>query len=168
MSAEEHRDAGKSSVSTAVLTVTDTRTLESDHGGALIIELLNNAGHEVVDRELVPDDPMLIAGMIEQWGNRDDVDAILLTGGTGIAPRDLTYETIDAMLSKPMPGYGELFRLLSYQEIGAAAMLSRAIGGVYGMTVVLTMPGSTAAVRLAMEKLILPELSHLVQQATKF
>ncbi|QDU57106.1 MogA/MoaB family molybdenum cofactor biosynthesis protein [Aeoliella mucimassa] len=168
MSLKQHHSDAARPVAVAVLTVSDTRTAESDHGGALVIELLNEAGHGVVDREIAPDEPMLIAELVARWVENPDVQAVLLTGGTGIAPRDLTYETITTMLTKQLPGYGELFRMLSYQEIGPAAMLSRAVGGVCGDTVVLTMPGSTAAVRLAMEKLILPELGHLVNEATKY
>ena len=97
----------------------------------------------------------------------DQAQAILITGGTGISARDQTFETISGLLDKTLPGYGELFRMLSYQEIGAAAMLSRTVGGIMGQTVVLTMPGSRAAVRLAMEGLILPEIAHLVHEATK-
>ena len=104
---------------------------------------------------------------MQQLCGRDDVDAVLLTGGTGITRRDQTYETVCGLLTKPLPGYGELFRMLSYQEIGAAAMLSRAVGGLVGQTVVLTMPGSPAAVRLAMDQVILPELGHLVREAQR-
>lgn len=167
MSAEQHRKKAHPSVSVAVLTVSDTRSLETDKGGALIVQLLEAAGHQVTDREIVPDEPMIIAGVVQQWIENTTVQAVLLTGGTGIAPRDWTFETIDTLLTKRLPGYGELFRMLSYEEIGAAAMLSRAVAGVSETTVVMSMPGSTAAVRLAMEKLILPELAHLVHEATK-
>ena len=105
--------------------------------------------------------------LLETLAGRDDLDAILLTGGTGVTSRDQTYETVSSLLSKPLPGYGEIFRMLSYQEIGPAAILSRAIGGLIGRKVVLTMPGSPAAVRLAMEKIIVPELPHLVREARR-
>ncbi len=105
--------------------------------------------------------------LLQQLAQRNDVDAVLLTGGTGITRRDQTYETVSRLLTKPLPGYGELFRMLSYQDIGTAAMLSRATGGLMGRTVVLTMPGSPAAVRLAMDKVILPELGHLVREAQR-
>ena len=105
--------------------------------------------------------------LLELLRERNDLDAILLTGGTGISPRDQTYETVSLLLTKPLPGYGELFRMLSYAEIGVAAMLSRACGGVMGNKIVLTMPGSPHGVRLAMEKIILPELKHLVREARK-
>jgi molybdenum cofactor biosynthesis protein B len=167
MSVEQHRQAAETSLRVAVLTVSDTRTLDTDKGGALVIELLAGAGHEVADREIVPDEPMLVQAMLEQWVADDAIDAVLITGGTGISARDNTFETVALMLTRLLPGYGELFRMLSYQEIGAAAMLSRAVGGLCDQTIVLTMPGSTAAVRLAMEKLIVPELGHLVHEARK-
>ncbi len=165
--AEEHREQAPVSVCCAVVTISDTRTVATDRGGALLIDLLQAAGHEVTSRAIVPDDAVAIAEQLSAMLENDEVQAVLLTGGTGISARDQTHETISQLLTKPLPGYGELFRLLSYQEIGAAAMLSRAIGGLAGRTVVLTMPGSTAAVRLAMEKLILPELGHLVFEARK-
>lgn len=165
--AEEHRDQAPVAVCCAVVTISDTRTVATDRGGALLVDLLQAAGHEVTSRAIVPDDATAIGEQLAAMLANDEIQAVLLTGGTGISTRDQTYETISQLLDKPLPGYGELFRLLSYQEIGAAAMLSRAIGGLAGRTVVLTMPGSTAAVRLAMEKLILPELGHLVFEARK-
>jgi molybdenum cofactor biosynthesis protein B len=128
---------------------------------------LQKAGHSVVRREIIRDDPSVMRPLLELLRERDDVDAILLTGGTGIASRDQTYETVSSLLSKPLPGYGELFRMLSFAEIGPAAMLSRAVGGLLGKRVLLTMPGSPAGVRLAMEKLIVPELGHLVREARR-
>jgi molybdenum cofactor biosynthesis protein B len=164
-SAAEHRRQGPASVRCAVVTVSDTRTLENDTGGQAIVELLHAAGHQVVERAIVPDDSKPVQDLILALGRQKDIDAILITGGTGIAPRDHTADAIDEVLSKPLPGYGELFRMLSYQEIGPAAMLSRALGGLMGETVVLTMPGSPAAVRLAIQRIILPELGHLVALA---
>lgn len=166
--AAEHRgQAPQGGLALAVLTVSDTRTLETDTSGALIIDLATAAGHRVVERAIVPDEPARMRPWLEDRRDRDDLDAILLTGGTGISPRDQTYETVSALLTKPLPGYGEIFRMLSYAEIGAAAMLSRAVGGLMGGRVVLVMPGSRAAVRLAMEQIILPELGHLVREARK-
>ena len=166
-STEEHRAAAPASVACAVVTISDTRTIETDKSGPLIVELLQAAGHRVVDRAIVPDEPERIRSLVSGYRLRGDVQAVLLTGGTGISPRDQTFETTTAMLTKLLPGYGELFRMLSYQEIGAAALLSRAVGGLLDNMAVLTMPGSSAAVRLAMEKLILPELGHIVREATK-
>lgn len=163
----EHKSQSPLSVRCAVITVSDTRTLETDTGGRSVIESLTAKGHSVVQRQIVPDEPERIAPLLQQLCDRDDVDAVLVTGGTGITRRDRTYETVCGLLTKPLPGYGELFRMLSYQEIGTAAMLSRAVGGLAGQTVVLTMPGSPAAVRLAMDQVILPELGHLVREAQR-
>ncbi|HJT30969.1 MAG TPA: MogA/MoaB family molybdenum cofactor biosynthesis protein [Pirellulales bacterium] len=166
-SADQHRASAPRAVRCAVLTVSDTRTLETDTGGQTLIDGLMAAGHQVVARDLIPDDPQRMRPLVTDWSRRDDIDAVLLTGGTGLSSRDQTYETIAGLITKPLPGYGELFRWLSYQEIGPAAMLSRAVGGLIGKTVVLTMPGSPAAVRLAVERLIAPELGHLVREARR-
>jgi molybdenum cofactor biosynthesis protein B len=163
----QHRCESPKSVRCAVVTISDTRTLETDRGGALIVEMLSQAGHQVGERHIVPDDPARIEPLLGKLANPSATDAILMTGGTGIAARDRTFETVSALLTKPMPGYGELFRMLSYSDIGPAAMLSRAVGGVLNHVIVLTMPGSVAAVRLAMEKLIVPEIGHLVYEARK-
>jgi len=163
----EHRRQSPAAVACAVITVSDTRTEQTDVGGRTLAEMLSAAGHSVLLRQIVPDDPQQIRQLLLELRDRPDVDAILLTGGTGIASRDQTFETVDALLDKRLPGYGELFRMLSYQQIGPAAMLSRAIGGLLGRKVLLTMPGSPAAVRLALDKLILPELGHLVREARR-
>lgn len=163
----EHKSQSPLSVRCAVITVSDTRTVQTDTGGQSVVDSLTAAGHSVVQRQIVPDDPDLIRPLLQQLCGRDDVDAVLLTGGTGITRRDQTYETVCGLFTKSLPGYGELFRMLSYQEIGAAAMLSRAVGGLIGQTIVLTMPGSPAAVRLAMNQVILPELGHLIREARR-
>ncbi len=164
-SAEEHRENSSAYVRCAVVTVSDTRTLEEDSSGQTMVELLEAGGHRVVERTIVPDEPAVLIELVQGFSASPEIDAILFTGGTGIAARDQTVDAIASLLTKELPGYGELLRLLSYQEIGAAAMLSRALGGIVDQTVVLTMPGSTAAVRLAMQKLILPELAHMVSLA---
>jgi molybdopterin adenylyltransferase len=166
-STAQHRSQSPKSVRCAVITVSDTRTLETDRGGQLVVEMLTEAGHGITAREIVPDDPLQLRPLVDRLANPATADAILITGGTGIAARDQTFETISGLLTKPMPGYGELFRMLSYEDIGPAAMLSRAVGGVANNVIVLTMPGSVAAVKLAMEKLILPEIGHLVYEARK-
>ena len=163
----EHKKTAPVSLRCAVVTVSDTRTLATDTGGGTIIELLTAAGHRVAAREIIPDEPERMRPLLEGYRKESEIDAVLLTGGTGLSSRDQTYETVSGLLTKSLPGYGELFRMLSYQDIGPAAMLSRAIGGLLGKTVVLTMPGSPAAVRLAMEKIILPELGHLVREARR-
>ena len=150
-----------------MVTVSDTRTLETDTSGTLIIKLAEAAGHVIVDHAIVPDEPSIMTPLLRAYRNRDDLHAVLMTGGTGVTQRDQTYETVMALLDKTMPGYGELFRMLSYSEIGTACMLSRATGGVMGKLILLTMPGSRAAVELAMNKVILPEITHLVREARK-
>ncbi|QDU87079.1 Molybdenum cofactor biosynthesis protein B [Pirellulimonas nuda] len=162
---QQHRGQAPAAARCAVVTVSDTRTAETDRGGPLIVQMLEGAGHLVVRREIVADSRPEIEALVAALAVQ--ADAVLVTGGTGIAPRDVTCEALTALFDKPMPGYGELFRMLSFQEIGAAAMLSRAVGGVVGRAVVLSMPGSPAAVRLAMERLVLPELAHLVWEARK-
>jgi len=162
-SAAEHRQKSPGKVGCAVVTVSDTRTLENDTSGQTLVDSLEGAGHRVVERVIVPDEPVELRALVIRLVEATEVEAILLTGGTGIAARDQTPETLCPMFTKELPGYGELLRMLSYAEIGPAAMLSRACGGLIGQTLVLTMPGSTAAVRLAMDKLILPELGHLVE-----
>ena len=164
---DQHRRDAPRVVRCVVITVSDTRTLETDTGGETVVELLGGAGHEILERHIIPDEPAPMAGLLTSLCDREDVDAVLMTGGTGLSRRDQTVETVTSLLDKPLPGYGELFRMLSYEQIGAAAMLSRAVAGLIGRTVVLTMPGSRAAVRLAMEKLILPELGHLVREARR-
>jgi molybdenum cofactor biosynthesis protein B len=166
-STQQHRQAAPQAVRCAVVTVSDTRTLENDRGGQLLAESLSAAGHAVVRREIVPDEPNRIRALVEELADATTLDAILITGGTGIAERDQTFETVSGLLTKTLPGYGELFRMLSYEDVGPAAMLSRTIGGVIGQVVLLTMPGSPAAVRLALDKLILPELAHVVYEARK-
>jgi molybdenum cofactor biosynthesis protein B len=163
----QHREAAPDVLRCAVLTVSDTRTEESDTIGALIRELLMSAGHVIADYRIVKDEPMEIRDRLGDWTSRDDVDAILTNGGTGIANRDTTYDVIAGLLDKRLDGFGELFRMLSFAEIGAAAMLSRAVAGVYRGRVIVAMPGSTNAVRLAMEQLVVPELAHMVFELRK-
>jgi molybdenum cofactor biosynthesis protein B len=164
---EQHRRHAPRMVGCAVITVSDTRTLDTDLGGRTAVESLTDAGHQVLVREIVPDEPEKIETLLGDLFERDDVEAVLLTGGTGLGSRDQTFETVDRLLEKRLQGFGELFRMLSYEEIGPAAMLSRATAGLVGQTLVLSMPGSPAAVRLALEKLILPELGHLVREASR-
>ena len=166
-SAQQHRQQAPSRLRCGVLTVSDSRSLDTDTGGQLLVELLTAAGHEVAQRQIVPDEPLRVRYAVTTWAADPALDAILITGGTGISSRDQTAETVGLLLTKPLPGYGELFRMLSYAEIGAAAMLSRAVGGLLGRTAVFTMPGSPAAVRLALEKLLLPELPHVVREARR-
>ena len=167
MGVVEHKASAPRSIQCFVLTVSDTRTLENDASGRAIADLLTAAGHGVAGRALVKDDPEQVRSTIERHLADGGVQAIITTGGTGITSRDTTYEAIDTLLEKRLDGFGELFRVLSYQEIGPAAMLSRACAGLVRGRIVIALPGSTAAVTLAMEKLVVPELAHLVQQASK-
>lgn len=161
MPGPEHLTGQSDRVACAVITVSDTRTPESDKSGSLIRERLETAGHTVVSHEIIPDEPILVRDRVIALRDEGKTQAIILTGGTGLAARDSTIEAVSTLLEKSIDGFGELFRMLSYAEIGPAAMLSRAEGGVCGKTLVFSMPGSTGAVRLAMDKLILPELGHM-------
>ena len=145
-----------------VLTISDTRTEANDKSGDAIVELLSGAGHQVVGRRIVRDDANVVREQVR--ANAAAADVIITTGGTGITARDSTYEALAAILDKRLDGFGELFRMLSYGEIGAAAMLSRAIAGSIGSTVIFSLPGSENAVRLAITKLILPEVGHVVRE----
>jgi molybdenum cofactor biosynthesis protein B len=173
MSAEAHQQHAADQlknrpVRCAVLTVSDTRTRENDIGGDLVERLARDAGHAVIDRAIVKDEPDAIREAMQRWLKREDVDAILSTGGTGIAKRDTTIEVVRSLLTSELDGFGELFRMLSWEQVGAAAMMSRAVGGLSsggadgGDTFIFAMPGSPNAVETAMKNLISPQLSHLV------
>lgn len=163
----DHKAQAPSSVGCYILTVSDTRTDDTDTSGRAIADLLLAAGHRVVGKTIVKDDPALVRIAIERQLAGRDVQAIITTGGTGITSRDSTFEVVNALFEKRLDGFGELFRMLSYEQIGASAMMSRAAAGLAGGRIVVALPGSEAAVRLAMEKLLLPELGHLVQQASR-
>jgi molybdenum cofactor biosynthesis protein B len=167
MSVAEHKALSPASVACFVLTVSDTRTLATETSGRAIAELLEKAGHTVAGREVVKDEPREVTRVIRDELGRGHVRAVITTGGTGIAKRDSTYEAITALLDKRLDGFGELFRMLSFEQIGPAAMLSRATAGVASGCAIFMLPGSEAAVRLAMERLILPELGHIVRELTK-
>lgn len=163
----EHKAAAARSIPVGIITVSDTRTLQTDTSGQLIAQLAQSAGHTVAFRVIVRDEPAEIDEAIRRVLADGVAQAILLTGGTGISPRDQTVETLEKLFTRVIPGYGELFRMLSYAEIGPACILSRATAGLIGHVIVLQMPGSRAAVNLAMEKIIIPELPHLVREANK-
>jgi len=161
--------AGERPIPCAVLTVSDTRTIETDESGALVVRLLEERAHRVVERDLVPDEPDAIRRRLLGWLGNPDVSVIISTGGTGVGRRDTTVEVVRALLTTELEGFGELFRMLSFEEIGAAAMLSRAVGGLVaqareggGDTIVFALPGSRNAVETAMTRLIVPELPHVV------
>jgi molybdenum cofactor biosynthesis protein B len=167
MKHQPHPDSPGITVTCAVVTVSDTRTTETDKSGQLIQQLLSDANHKIGAYTIIKDEPAQIQHQIELLGKRQSLDVVIFNGGTGIAPRDTTYDAIEKLLEKTLPGFGELFRFLSYQEIGSRAMASRAVAGVYQQKLIFSLPGSTNAVQLAMEKLILPELVHLVEQLRK-
>ena len=167
MSHVEHRASAPTSIRCFVLTISDTRTEETDASGQAIVSLLTDAGHEVVGRAIVRDEPADVRRVVEEQLGNQAVQAIVSTGGTGISARDTTFEAIDGLLEKRLEGFGELFRMLSFQEVGPAAMLSRACAGLASGKIVVALPGSENAVRLAVTKLIVPELRHLVLEASR-
>jgi molybdenum cofactor biosynthesis protein B len=166
-STEKHRKAAPERIRVAALTISDTRTAETDTGGNIIVDSMQRAGHEIVYREIVKDDAPQIKQSLERLLADVGVDAVITTGGTGISARDATYEVVIGVLDKKLDGFGELFRMLSYEEIGAAAILSRAVAGTADSKFVACLPGSTNAVRLAMEKLLMPEIPHVVFELRK-
>ncbi|MBM7570949.1 MogA/MoaB family molybdenum cofactor biosynthesis protein [Aquibacillus albus] len=163
-----HRNSAPTQVRCGIITVSDTRNKDTDKSGSIIQQLLKNAGHQVIEYEVIPDEQVIIKSQVEKAVLNPDVDAVIVNGGTGIAKRDVTIESIQPLLSKELPGFGELFRYLSYElDIGSASILSRAIAGIAKDTVIFSVPGSSGAVKLAMEKLILPELGHVVMEINK-
>jgi molybdopterin adenylyltransferase len=164
---KEHKAAAPRSVPCMVITCSDTRTPENDTSGALIMSSLKGRGHTVISYHLVKDDPSVIRKLIKQGAKDRHVQAIIVNGGTGISRRDSTFEAIDGLLEKRLDGFGEIFRYLSYQDIGSAAIMSRATAGLYKGTIVISIPGSEKAVLLAMDKLILDELGHMAREMTK-
>jgi molybdenum cofactor biosynthesis protein B len=167
VSVSEHKAQAPASVGCFVLTVSDTRTPATDASGRAIRDLLDTAGHVLTGSAIVKDDPELVTEQVRRHLADAATRVIITTGGTGITARDATYEAIDRLLQKRLDGFGELFRAISFQEIGAAAMLSRAVAGTSGRKAIFVLPGSENAVRLAMSRLILPELGHIVQQLDK-
>ena len=167
MSAEQHRQTAPTLLGFAVLTVSDSRAKADDVSGRTIRDLISTAGHPVVESTLVPDDVEAIRGAVHRFLALPGVDVVVTTGGTGFSPRDVTLAAVAPLFEKPVEGFGELFRMLSYQQVGAAAMLSRAAAGLVGTRAVFLLPGSPKAVALAMEKLILPEAAHLLGQARR-
>ena len=163
----EHKEKAKTQVSCGVITVSDTRTKETDTSGQLILSLLEKAGHRVTQYHIIKDEPTQIRPLLETLLADPQVEAVIINGGTGVARRDVTFDAIHGMLDKQLPGFGELFRMLSYQDIGSAALLSRSTAGTAKGKAVFSVPGSRGAVQLAMEKLILPEMPHIVFELHK-
>jgi len=173
MAHDQHVAAAKDIVARCgVITLSDTRTPETDASGQVIRTMLNEAGHRVARYELIPDDPARLAPLLDELVVSAEVDAIITNGGTGIARRDQTVGVVERLIAQPLPGFGELFRMLSWEQVGAAAMLSRAVGGIAYDTggrgkPVFALPGSTKAVELAMSKLLLPGLRHILWELRK-
>jgi molybdenum cofactor biosynthesis protein B len=166
-SAAHHRIADeRGPVRIGLVTVSDSRTIESDENGRYLKERITAAGHEPAGYIVIPDEPALVTDAVKELATAG-AQVIILNGGTGIAPRDTTFDALTRLIERPIPGFGELFRMLSYEQIGAAAMLSRATAGTYRGVVIISVPGSPAAVRLAWEKLIEPEIPHLAWQVAR-
>ncbi len=164
---DEHKASAPRSIGCFVLTISDTKTTETDTSGAAIRELLERAGHAVIGSAIVRDEPADVARVVREACANAAVQVVITTGGTGITSRDSTYEAIEQLLDKRLPGFGELFRMLSYQDVGPAAMLSRAQMGIHARKIVVSLPGSPNACRLALEKLLIPELGHLVREVSR-
>ncbi|MCM3725823.1 molybdenum cofactor biosynthesis protein MoaB [Neobacillus cucumis] len=168
MGVEQHKQESPKKVNCKVITVSDTRTNDTDKSGNLIIRLLEENSHIIHDYEIITDDFEVIEEAIKKGCLDKEIDVVLINGGTGIASRDVTVEVVQSLLEKELTGFGEIFRMLSYlEDIGSAAILSRAIAGVAYNTAIFSMPGSSGAVKLAMEKLIIPEISHVVREIRK-
>jgi len=167
MSHTEHKEKAKKCVNCAVITVSDSRTVETDMGGKIIKEQLTLNGHEVIHYQIVKDEPTQIREVLLNLAELQNCQAIIFNGGTGISRRDRTFDVIDSLLEKRLTGFGEIFRYLSYLDIGSSAIMSRACAGTYKEKVIISIPGSPAAVKLALEKLILPEITHMVWELSR-
>jgi molybdenum cofactor biosynthesis protein B len=167
MAYQEHHEKAFKEVRCAGMSVSDTATPETDSGGKMIQKCLQDASHSLLLYRIVRSVPLEIQKTLEEFAMYEKIQTVILTGGTGLSMRDVTFETIESLLEKRISGFGELFRYLSYQEIGPAAMMSRATAGIYQGKLIFSLPGSDSAIRLAMEKLILPELGHMVWDANR-
>jgi len=167
VSYQEHKEKAPQKVSCAVLTISDTRTEQDDESGKLITEKLSQNGHRVMFYSVLKNEADSIKRKIYELLRQEELQVIITSGGTGVSHRDITVDTISPILEKKLDGFGELFRFLSYQEIGTASIMSRAIAGAAGGKVILCLPGSLGAANLAMDKIILPEIGHMVREATR-
>lgn len=168
MSHVEHQQAAQTlTIGFAVLTLSDTRNRDSDTSGLLIRERLVGQGHTLVADQIIRDEPTELNAVLDKWISDPQIDAIITNGGTGLSRRDQTIDVVEARLQRLIPGFGELFRMLSFKEIGPSAMLSRAVAGMTQKTLIVALPGSTAAVRLAMDELLLPQIRHIVREVRK-
>ncbi len=167
MGYEEHKHKALHSVNCAVLIISDSRTERDDESGGLVKRRLGESGHRVMAYAILKNDAGAIKKKIEELLGQDELQVIIVSGGTGVSHRDVTIDTVEPMLEKKLDGFGELFRLLTYQEIGTGSIMSRATAGVVKGKVILCLPGSVGAVTLAMDRIILPEIGHLVREATR-
>lgn len=167
MSHVEHKKKAKRSIACAVVTVSDSRTIENDSSGQIMKEQLTANGHTIVHYQIIKDEPEQIRSLLLELANLEQCQAIIFNGGTGISKRDRTFDVIDSVLEKKLVGFGEIFRYLSYLDIGSSAIMSRATAGSYKEKIIISIPGSPAAARLALEKLILPELAHMVWELAR-
>ena len=167
MGYQEHKSHAPQSTSCALITISDTRTAETDDSGRIIREKLEEKGHKIVSSGILKDDAPVIRERIQHLLNDKEVQVIITNGGTGISKKDVTIEAISPLLEKRLEGFGEIFRFLSYQEIGSSSMMSRALAGIARGKVVICLPGSVGAVQLAVEKLVLPEIGHMVWEVTR-
>ena len=167
MSHLEHKELSPKAITCAVLIISDSRTEKTDESGKYLQDILETNGHTVVDYTLLKNDTESIKKKLEEYLEQEELQVIISSGGTGVSMRDVTVETVTPMLDKMLDGFGELFRTLSYMEIGTASIMSRAIAGVIGGKIIICVPGSLAAVKLAVEKIILPEIGHMVREATR-
>ena len=163
----EHKNKGPEKIGCMVITCSDTRTPETDTSGQLIQQLLDQRHHRIAAYQIIKDEPKEISRLLKEAASNDSVETVIINGGTGISRRDATFEAVDSLLEKRLDGFGEIFRYLSYKEIGSPAMLSRATAGLYQGKVIFSIPGSKGAVQLAMEELILPEMGHIVGEMRK-
>ncbi len=167
MSYQEHKKEAPQSVNCAVLTISDSRTEQSDESGKLLKQKLSDSGHRVIAYAILKNDSESVKQKISELLGQEEVQVIITCGGTGVGHRDITVETVSSILEKKLDGFGELFRSLSYQEIGTASIMSRAIAGAVGGKVIICLPGSLGAAKLAIDKIILPEIGHMVREATR-
>lgn len=167
MSYQQHKSQSPRSVAYAVLIISDTRTEQDDETGKLLKERFGENGHRLVAYAIVKNEASAVRDKLLELLPQDELQVIITSGGTGVSHKDVTVEAVSPMLEKTLPGFGELFRFLTYQELGTASMMTRAIAGVAGSKVIICLPGSLAAVKLALEKIILPEIGHMVREATR-
>jgi molybdenum cofactor biosynthesis protein B len=167
MGHREHHERSRKNVNVAIVVVSDSRTQDTDESGKVASDLLEKKGHTIVEHHLIGNDRDAIANTLSEMTNRADIDVILTIGGTGISKKDITVDVLSPLMEKKLEGFGEMFRMMSFRQIGAGALMSRSTAGVINGKVVMCLPGSTAAIRLAVRRIIIPEIGHMVYEATR-